>query len=81
MRPQPVSLTDKFECGSPSAEALKAACVRELRTQAVQTALMLLVRASAEDCEVPTNASPRQDLASFDKRPKVGTASACVRLP
>ena len=30
---------------------------------------MLLVQASAEDCEAPTNACPRQDLANFDKRP------------
>ena len=33
---------------------------------------MLLVQASAEDCEAPTNACPRQDLANFDKWPKVG---------
>lgn len=38
---------------------------------------MLLVRASAEDCEAPSNACPRQELAIFDKWPKVGTASAC----
>ena len=42
---------------------------------------MLLVRASAEDFEAPTHACPRQELASFDKWPKIGKASACVKPP